>query len=215
MHGGTIIDATIIEAPVSTKNSRKSRDPEMHQCKKGNEWHFGMKAHIGVDAGSGMVHSVSTTAGNVSDIEEAHKLIREDDEVVNADAGYIGIEKREEIKTDEHLSKVEYRINKKKGADRKREAMLYKEPMKHLDYIGQPKWEQEIEYMKSKVRCKVEHIFYIVKGIFGYRKVVCISKDDLRFDIFFQFRLVHSLNSAQCSDGHEDRGLNPAMTGCQ
>jgi IS5 family transposase len=71
MHGGTIIDATIIEAPVSTKNSGKSRDPETRQCKKGNEWHFGMKAHIGVDAGSGMVHSVSTTAGNVSDIEEA------------------------------------------------------------------------------------------------------------------------------------------------
>jgi IS5 family transposase len=168
--GGTIIDATIIDAPVSTKNSGKSRDPETRQCKKGNEWHFGMKARIGAGAGSGMVHGVSTTAGNVSGIEEAHKLIREDDEFVNADAGYIGIEKREEVKADEHLSKVDCRINKKKGAERKREAMLYKEPMKRLDYRGQPKWEQEIEYMKSKVRRKVEHIFYIVKGIFECRK---------------------------------------------
>jgi IS5 family transposase len=172
MRGGTIVDATIIEAPVSTKNSAKSRDPEMHQCKKGNEWHFGMKAHIGVDAGSGMVHSVSTTAGNVSDIEEASKLIRKDDEFVNGDAGYMGIEKREEIKEDGHLSEVEYRINKKKGAERKTEAALYKEPMKHLDYIREPKWEKEIEYLKSKVRSKVEHIFYIVKRIFGYRKAV-------------------------------------------
>jgi IS5 family transposase len=89
--------------------------------------------------------------------------------VVNADAG---IENRKEIKEDEHLSKVEYRINKKKGAERKREAALYKEPLKHLDYIGQPKWEREIEYMKSKVRSKAEHIFYLVKRLFGYRKAV-------------------------------------------
>ena len=85
---------------------------------------------------------------------------------------YVGIEKRKEIREDEHLPKVEYRINKKKGADRKREAAVYKEPMKHLEYIGQPKWEREIEYMKSKVRSKVEHIFYIVKRLFGYRKAI-------------------------------------------
>jgi IS5 family transposase len=98
MMGGTIIDAAIIEAPASTKNGAKSRDPEMHRSKKRNERHFGMKAHRGVDAGSGMVHGVSGTAANVSGIEDAGKLIREDDEFVNADAGYIGIEKRDEIK---------------------------------------------------------------------------------------------------------------------
>jgi IS5 family transposase len=91
---------------------------------------------------------------------------------VNADAGYAGIEKREEIREDEHLSKVEYRINRKKGAMRKREAALYKEPVKHLEYIGQPNWDKKIEYLKSKVRSKVEHIFYIVKRLFGYRKAV-------------------------------------------
>jgi IS5 family transposase len=86
--GGSIIDATIIEAPVSTKNSSKSRDGEMKQTKKGNEWHFGMKAHIGADAGTGMVHRVTFTAANEKDIQEAHKLVRKDDEFVNADAGY-------------------------------------------------------------------------------------------------------------------------------
>ena len=187
MHGGSILDATIIEAPSSTKNSAKSRGPEMHQTRKGNEWHFGMKAHIGVDAGTGMVHSVETTAANVADIAAAHKLIREDDDVVNAGAGYGGIEKRKEIREDEHLSKAEYRINKKKGAERKREAALYKEPMKHLDYIGQPNWERELEYMKPKVRSKVEHIFYIVKRVFGYRKAVYrgLAKNTARLYMLF------------------------------
>jgi IS5 family transposase len=104
MRGGTIIDATILESSSSTKNSAKSRDPEMKSTKKGNEWHFGMKAHIGADAGTGMVHSVEVTSANVSDIQIAHKLVRVDDNVVNADAGYIGREKREEVQKDEHLS---------------------------------------------------------------------------------------------------------------
>jgi IS5 family transposase len=91
---------------------------------------------------------------------------------VNADAGYVGIEKRKEIAENERLSKVEYRINRKKGELRKREAAIYKEPEKHLEYIGQPQWEREIEYKKSKVRSKAEHIFYIIKGLFGYRKAV-------------------------------------------
>jgi IS5 family transposase len=90
---------------------------------------------------------------------------------VNADAGYIGIEKREEIKKDEHLSKVDYRINTRKGAARKREKAIYKKPMEHLEYIGQPDWDKQTEYLKSKVRSKVEHSFYIIKRLFGYRKV--------------------------------------------
>jgi IS5 family transposase len=139
-----VIDATIPGAPASTKNSAKSRDPETHQCKKGNKWSFGMKAHIGVDAGTGMVHTVEVSSANVSDIGVAHKLIRDDDDFVNADAGYVGIEKREEIKNDGHLSKADYRVNKRKGADRKKEKAIYKDPMAHLDYIGQPDWDNLI-----------------------------------------------------------------------
>jgi IS5 family transposase len=172
MHGGSIIDATIIEAPTSTKNSAKSRDPEMKQTKKGNAWHFGMKAHIGVDAGTGMVHTVEVTGAQVHDLDMAGRLIRDDDEFVNGDAGYSGIENREEIQQDEHLSRIDFRINKRKGADRKREEKLLKDPMNHLEYIGQPNWDKHIEYMKSKVRSKVEHIFATVKGRFGYRKTV-------------------------------------------
>ena len=83
MKGGTIVDATIINAPSSTKNQEKARDPEMHQTKKGNEWRFGMKCHIGADAGTGYVHTVTATPANVHDITEAHKLLREDDEVAS------------------------------------------------------------------------------------------------------------------------------------
>ena len=113
MHGGTIVDATIISAPSSTKNAEKKRDPEMHQTKKGNEWKFGMKCHIGVDSGSGLVHTVTVTPANVHDITEAHKLLREDDNVAYGDSGYIGIEKRDEIKNNEHFSKINFRINRR------------------------------------------------------------------------------------------------------
>jgi IS5 family transposase len=90
MHGGTIADATIIEAPSSTKNSAKSRDPEMKSTKKGSQWHFGMKAHIGVAAGIGMARGAGATGANVHDLEAVPKLIRADDDVVNGDAGYTG-----------------------------------------------------------------------------------------------------------------------------
>lgn len=158
MHGGTIVDATIISAPSSTKNAEKKRDPEMHQTKKGNEWKFGMKCNIGVDAGSGLVHSITATPANVHDITEAHKLIRKDDEVVYGDSGYIGISKREEIKNDEHLANIEYRINR-------RPKSLPKVSDNAID------WERYIDYRKSAVRCKVEHAFKIIKDTFGFRKV--------------------------------------------
>ena len=158
MHGGTIIDATIINAPSSTKNAEKKRDPEMHQTKKGNEWKFGMKCNIGVDAGSGLVHSITATSANVHDITEAHKLIRSDDEVVYGDSGYLGIEKREEIKNDNHLSNIDYRINR-------RPKSLPQVSDNAID------WERYIEYRKSSVRCKVEHAFKIIKDTFGFRKV--------------------------------------------
>jgi IS5 family transposase len=97
MHGGTIVDATILNAPSSTKNASGERDPEMHSTQKGGQWYFGMKAHIGVDAGSGYTHTVEVTAANEHDITKASELIRDDDEVVYGDSGYQGIEKREEV----------------------------------------------------------------------------------------------------------------------
>lgn len=112
MHGGTIVDATIIAAPSSTKNKEGKRDPEMHQTKKGNQWYHGMKVHSDVDAGSGYVHTITGTTANIHDIDETSKLIRRDDKVVYGDFGYSGADKREESRNDEHLSKVEFRTSK-------------------------------------------------------------------------------------------------------
>ena len=175
MHGGSIVDATIISAPSSTKNREKKRDPEMHQTKKGNQWYYGMKVHSGTDAGSGYVHTITGTAANAADITEASKLIRPDEDVCYGDSGYIGIEKREEIRNDEHLSKVDYRINRKPS-----KLNITKE------YQG-INWEKEIEHQKSSVRCHVEHPFLIVKHYFGYAKVVYrgIAKNMNRFHVLF------------------------------
>ncbi len=158
MRGGTIVDATIIDAPSSTKNAEKKRDPEMHQTKKGGQWRFGMKCHIGVDAGSGLVHTVEVTAANEHDITVASRLIREDDEVVYGDSGYRGIQKREEIQADPHLASIDYRINR-------RPKSLPRVSDWAID------WERYIERQKSSVRCKVEHAFRVIKRQFGFRKV--------------------------------------------
>lgn len=153
MRGGSIVDATIIAAPSSTKNATGTRDPEMHQTKKGNQWYFGMKAHIGTDAGTGYVHSVSATAANVHDLDEAHRLVRDDDEVGYVDAGYQGAEKRPEIADDEHLSKIEWRIAARKGKLKS---------MPEPDRVEQSR--------QAAVRAKVEHPFLIVKRDFGFTK---------------------------------------------
>ena len=176
MRGGTIVDATLISAPSSTKNEKKERDPEMHQTKKGNEWHFGMKCHVGVDAGSGYVHSLETTAANVHDITVAHQLIREDDEVVYGDSGYLGIEKREEVQNSPHLSAIEYRTNR-------RYKSVQRMPEGHID------WEKQIERRKSSVRSKVEHPFLIIKRTFGfvktvYRGLACILHEQAQAPLF-------------------------------
>ena len=153
MRGGSIVDATIIAAPSSTKNATGTRDPEMHQTKKGNQWYFGMKAHIGVDAGTGYVHSLTATPANVHDLDEAANLVRADDEVVYTDAGYQGAEKRPEIAGDEHLSGVEWRVAARKG---------------RLAAMAAP--DREVESRKAGVRAKVEHPFLIVKRDFGFTK---------------------------------------------
>ena len=158
MHGGTIVDATIIAAPSSTKNREGQRDPEMHQTKKGNQWYHGMKVHAGVDAGSGYVHTITGTAANVHDIVEGPKLIRADDDVMYGDSGYIGIEKRPEVQGNEHLCQVDYRICRKPSR------------LNISESYGGIDWERKIESKKASVRCKVEHIFLIVKRQFGYCK---------------------------------------------
>ena len=153
MRGGSIIDATIIAAPSSTKNASGTRDPEMHQTKKGNQWYFGMKAHIGTDAGTGYVHSVTATAANVHDLDEAHRLVRADDEVGYVDAGYQGADKRPEIAGDEHSSKIEWRVAARKGK---------------LKTMAEPDRAEQLR--QAAVRAKVEHPFLIVKRDFGFTK---------------------------------------------
>jgi IS5 family transposase len=162
--GGTVTDATVIEAPSSAKNSAKSRDPETRSAKKGNQWHFGTKAYTGAGAASGMAHSA---AANAADIEKAAELIRKDDDAVYGDSGYRGLEKRPEIQ----VSGVECRINRKKGADRKREKEADGNPMGHLEYTGEPNRDRITEGLKSKVGSRVEHMFGTVKGRFGFRKM--------------------------------------------
>ena len=186
MHGGTIIDATIISAPTSTKNEAKARDPEMKQAKKGNEWKFGMKAHVGVDAGTGMVVSVEATSANVHDITVASKLIRQDDTVVYGDSGYIGIEKREEIHSDEHLASIDYRINRRPGK------------LHRMKDNGGQNWERHIENRKSSVRSKVEHPFRFVKVQCGFRKTVYrgIKKNLNRLFVLFSSSNLYSLAKA-------------------
>lgn len=157
MKEGTIVDATIIAAPCSTKNARKERDPEMHQTKKGNQWHFGMKAHIGVDAKSGLVHRVSGTAANVADVAQSHELLHGREKEVYADAGYIGIEKRTEI-VSEHAG-IEWYVAAKRGKVKALTEGLVKE------------LTLKFEKAKAQVRARVEHPFHIIKNLFKHRKV--------------------------------------------
>ncbi len=156
MKEGTMVDATIIAAPSSTKNASKARDPEMHQTKKGNQWHFGMKAHIGADAQSGLVHSVTGTAANVADIAQTHELLHGKEKHVYADAGYLGVEKREEVIA--KAKDVQWYVAAKRG---KIKAMA-EGRLKELT--------QAYERAKAQVRARVEHPFHIIKNLFKHRK---------------------------------------------
>ena len=152
---GTVVDATLIAAPTSTKNADKARDPEMHSSKKGNQWYFGMKAHIGVDADSGLVHTVRVTSGHVHDINEGHSLLHGKESVVFADAGYQGIQKRPDAKP-EVLWHVAMRPGKRKALDKSNAADAL------IDAA---------EKLKAGVRAKVEHPFRVIKRQFGHVKV--------------------------------------------
>ena len=155
---GTVVDATLIAAPSSTKNSTGTRDPEMHQTKKGNQWYFGMKAHIGVDADSGLVHTVVGTAANVNDVTQASKLVHGEETDVFADSGYRGVEKRKEIQA-QHPD-VNWHIAMMPG---KRRAMDKGTPMGAI--------LEKLEQTKASIRAKVEHPFRVIKRQFGYVKV--------------------------------------------
>lgn len=147
---GSIVDATIISAPSSTKNRSGQRDPEMHQTKKGNEWHFGMKMHIGVDDTLGLIHSMDTTAANVHDITVSGNLLHGEEERVFGDAGYRGIQKRPEH---EKREGVEWFIARRPGE------------RANLDAVT-----AEAEKIKASIRAKVEHPFRYIKRVFGYDK---------------------------------------------
>ena len=154
LKAGTVVDATLIAAPSSTKNASGERDPEMHQTKKGNQWLFGMKAHIGADAASGLVHTVRGTAANVHDVVEANALLHGKETDVYGDAGYRGAHKRASKQT------VKWHIAmgpSKRAALNKSEA---------LDAIL-----DEIEYLKASIRAKVEHPFRVIKRQFGFVKL--------------------------------------------
>ena len=149
---GTIVDASIIAAPSSTKNRRGQRDPEMRQVKKGNQHHFGMKLHIGVDAATGLAHSFSATSANVHDVTEAHRLLHGGETQVWGDAGYMGVQKRAE-----NLGlAVDWQVAMRPGQRRKLEP-------------GSP--AALGERVKASIRAKVERPFLKVKVGFGYAKV--------------------------------------------
>ena len=155
LRSGTVVDATLISAPSSTKNASGERDPEMHQSKKGQQWFFGMKAHIGVDADSGLVHTVRGTSGNVNDVVEANSLLHGQETDVFADAGYQGAHKRPDAKDD-----VQWHVAMRPGL---RKLLDKADPMDALT--------DQVERIKASIRAKVEHPFRVIKRQFGHVKV--------------------------------------------
>ena len=151
---GTIVDATIVSAPSSTKNETGRRDPEMHQTRKGNQWYFGMKAHVGVDAESGLVHTMVGTAANVADVTQAHDLLHGKETVAFGDAGYAGVANRPERKR-----AIDWHVAMKPGKRRR----LGKTRLGRL--------QDKIEHLKARVRARGEHAFRVVKRQFGHVKV--------------------------------------------
>ena len=172
---GTIVDSTIISAPSSTKNKEKKRDPDAHQVKKGNTWHFGYKAHIGVDKDSGLVHTVEATPANVHDVAEVPKLLTGEEEAVYGDSGYLGAGKREDaVVRNKAGRKIKYKINRRPSQ------------MKKLSKSGQYA-AKKAERAKSSVRAKVEHVFGVVKKQLRFRKTRYrgLEKQQAKFNIMF------------------------------
>lgn len=155
---GTIVDSTFIEAPSSTKNEKKERDPEAHSAKKGNVWHFGYKSHIGVDKESSLVHTVKVTAANEHDVTVTSELLTGDEEEVYGDSGYIGAEKRPEaLKKNKAGKSVHYKINRRPIQSKNNSARSQAQIKRR-------------EHEKSSVRAKVEYVFAVVKLQLRFRK---------------------------------------------
>ncbi|WP_300272222.1 IS5 family transposase [Halomonas sp.] len=194
MREGTIVDATIVAAAPSTKNKAKQRDPEMKQTKKGNQWYFGMKAHIGVDAVTGLTHSVAATSANVADVTMAGALVREDDKRVYGDAGYTGMWKHLGEEKDAPDSKCY--VAAKRGAIKK----MDDSPMKTMLLA--------IEKAKASIRAKVEHPFHVIKNLFGYRKVRYKGLAKNQAQLFSLFGLSNLVLSTRC-EGQIDGAITP------
>ena len=160
---GTMVDATTINAPSSTKNKEKKRDPEMHQTRKGNQWYFGMKIHIGTDANSNMIHSATVTAANEADINELPKLLRETDKVIFADAGYTSDSYK---RGSRHLG-IDWRVNDKR------------KPKQQMSTSQRKRNRQN-----SKVRARIEHCFRVIKCQFGYKKARYKGLEKNRVQVF-------------------------------
>jgi IS5 family transposase len=175
MRAGTIVDATLIAAPPSTKNRDGKRDPDMHQAKKGNQWHFGMKAHIGVDAESGLTHTVIGTAANVNDVTQAQGLLHGEETDVFGDAGYQGVEKRAENQDVPVAWHVAMRPGKRKALTRSA-----------LDEL-----QAWVEQAKASIRAKVEHPFHVVKNLFHHRKTRYRGLDKNTKQLFTLFGLAN------------------------
>ena len=155
---GTIVDSTIITAPSSTKNKEKQRDPDAKSTRKNNNYFFGYKAHVGVDKDSGIVHTVEVTSANVHDVNMTSKLLTGEENVVYGDSGYIGADKREDaVIKNKKGKKIQYKTNRKPS-------QFKNKPSRSKGQLKRRERE------KSSVRAKVEHVFGIVKGQFGYRK---------------------------------------------
>ena len=190
MSQGTLIDATLIAAPSSTKNKPHARDPEMHQAKKGNQWHFGMKAHIGVDEQSGLVHTVVSTAANVSDVSQTANLMHGEETCVGADAGYVGAAKREEVQTklQGYAHELKWRIAKRR------------KPIKLMSACWQKNLALAYEKLKASIRAKVEHPFHVVKNIFKHKKTHYkgIAKNDAQLNVLFALSNLYMVRGKLC-----------------
>ena len=180
---GTLVDATLIAAPPSTKNAQKQRDPEMHQTKKGNQWYFGMKAHIGTDRDSKLVHTVVVTAANVADVTKTAELLHGEETQVHADAGYTGVEKRPEIVALQR--NLDWQIAGKRGVIKALAEGADKEVLK------------AVEKAKASVRAFVEHPFHIVKNLFRHRKVRYRGLAKNRHQLYTLFGLANVLIGAR------------------
>ncbi len=198
---GTVFDATLIAAPSSTKNASQGRDPEMHQTKKGNNYYFGMKAHIGVDADSGLVHSVESTAANVNDVTRAHKLLHGEETDGFGDAGYQGLAKRAEMQDKHPKVKCHTALRPSKRKALNKNTLL-------------GAVLERIEGVKASIRAKVEHPFQVIKCQWGYRKTRYkgLAKNAKQIVTLFMLVNLHKVRKF-LKQGLEPAGLVRPKTG--